>query len=87
VVQTDECNFPELAAAGGAWECRPELEALEKTLRMALTAEDAERTERGLKRIGRKRAQRAQKKRCLEVMGKKASHGFYPSSPPSMFNV
>jgi glycosyltransferase involved in cell wall biosynthesis len=49
VVQTDECNFPELAAAGGAWECRPELGALEKTLRNALTAEDAERTERGLR--------------------------------------
>jgi glycosyltransferase involved in cell wall biosynthesis len=45
VVQTDECNFPELAAAGGAWECRPELESVENTLRKALTAEDAERTE------------------------------------------
>jgi glycosyltransferase involved in cell wall biosynthesis len=49
VVQTDECNFPELTAAGGAWECRPDLGALEKTLREALTAEDAERTERGLR--------------------------------------
>jgi glycosyltransferase involved in cell wall biosynthesis len=49
VVQTDECNFPELAAAGGAWECRPESESVEKALREALTAEDAERTERGLK--------------------------------------
>ena len=49
VVQTDECNFPELAAAGGAWECRPELDSVEKTLRSALTAEDAERAERGLK--------------------------------------
>jgi hypothetical protein len=28
-------------AAGGAWECRPELGAVEKTLRDALTAEDA----------------------------------------------
>jgi glycosyltransferase involved in cell wall biosynthesis len=52
VVQTDECNFPELTAAGGAWECRPERDALDKTLRTALTAEDAERAERGLK--GRK---------------------------------
>lgn len=52
VVQTDECNFPELTAAGGAWECRPERDALDKTLRNALTAEDAERAERGLK--GRK---------------------------------
>ena len=49
VVQTDECNFPELVAAGGAWECRPESESVEKALREALTAEDAERTERGLK--------------------------------------
>jgi len=49
VVQTDECNFPELTAAGGAWECRPESKAVETTLRTALTAEDAERTERGLR--------------------------------------
>jgi glycosyltransferase involved in cell wall biosynthesis len=49
VVQTDECNFPELAAAGGAWECRPERESVEKELRKALAAEDAERTERGLR--------------------------------------
>jgi glycosyltransferase involved in cell wall biosynthesis len=49
VVQTDECNFPELAAAGGAWECRPESESVEKALREALAAEDAERAERGLR--------------------------------------
>ena len=49
VVQTDECNFPELTAAGGAWECRPERDAVVTTLRKALTAEDAERTERGLR--------------------------------------
>jgi glycosyltransferase involved in cell wall biosynthesis len=49
VVQTDECNFPELIAAGGAWECRPERESVEKALREALTADDAERTERGLR--------------------------------------
>jgi glycosyltransferase involved in cell wall biosynthesis len=49
VVQTDECNFPELAAVGGAWECRPERDAVENALRKALTAEDAERTERGLR--------------------------------------
>jgi glycosyltransferase involved in cell wall biosynthesis len=48
-VQTDECNFPELTAAGGAWECQPERNALDKTLRNALTAEDAERAERGLR--------------------------------------
>jgi glycosyltransferase involved in cell wall biosynthesis len=49
VVQTDECNFPELTAAGGAWECRPERLSVEETLRSALTVEDAERAERGLK--------------------------------------
>jgi glycosyltransferase involved in cell wall biosynthesis len=49
VVQTNECNFPELTAAGGAWECRPERESVEKALRDALTAEDAERAERGLR--------------------------------------
>jgi len=47
VVQTDECNFPELTAAGGAWECRPERDAVEAALKEALTAEDAERAERG----------------------------------------
>ena len=49
VVQTDECNFPELTAAGGAWECRPERDAVEKELRKALTAEDSERAEKGLR--------------------------------------
>jgi glycosyltransferase involved in cell wall biosynthesis len=49
VVQTNECNFPELAAAGGAWECRSELGALEMALREALTAEDTELAERGQK--------------------------------------
>jgi glycosyltransferase involved in cell wall biosynthesis len=49
VVQTDECNFPELTVAGGAWECRPERDAVEAALREALTAEDAEREERGLR--------------------------------------
>jgi glycosyltransferase involved in cell wall biosynthesis len=56
VVQTDECNFPELTAAGGAWECRPELESVENALRDALTAEDSERAERGL--TGRKLVER-----------------------------
>ena len=49
VVQTDECNFPDLTAAGGAWECRPERDAVEAVLREALTSEDAEREERGLR--------------------------------------
>jgi glycosyltransferase involved in cell wall biosynthesis len=47
VVQTTECNFPELTAAGGAWQCAPEASALEDSLRQALSAEDIERTERG----------------------------------------
>lgn len=47
VVQTNECNFPELAAAGGAWECRPKRDAVERVLRESLTAEDVERAERG----------------------------------------
>jgi hypothetical protein len=45
-------EFSDLTAAGVAWECRPELGAVEAALREALTAEDAERAERGLK--GRK---------------------------------
>jgi glycosyltransferase involved in cell wall biosynthesis len=49
VVQTDECNFPELTAAGGAWECRPERDAVVTTLRKALAADHAEREERGLR--------------------------------------
>jgi len=47
VVQTSECNFPELTAAGGAWECVPEKHEVEVALRSALSAEDRERTERG----------------------------------------
>ncbi len=47
VVQTDECNFPELTRAEAAWECRPDLAQLETTLRLALGADDAERAERG----------------------------------------
>jgi glycosyltransferase involved in cell wall biosynthesis len=49
VVQTTECNFPELAAVGGAWECRPERDAVEAALRSAFTAEDTERAERGMR--------------------------------------
>jgi glycosyltransferase involved in cell wall biosynthesis len=47
VVQTTECNFPELTAAGGAWQCAPEASALEDSLRQALSAEDIERIDRG----------------------------------------
>ncbi len=46
-VQTTECNFPELTAAGGAWECLPESGDLERVLRQALAVDDAERRERG----------------------------------------
>lgn len=52
VVITTECNVPELAVAGAAWECLPEAGALEQSLRQALAAEDSERTQRGL--LGRK---------------------------------
>ena len=47
VVQTTECNFPELTAAVGALECVPESGALEQALRQALAADDGERQERG----------------------------------------
>lgn len=47
VVQTSECNFPELTAAQGAWECVPTLEGLTKSLRMALACDDSERHQRG----------------------------------------
>lgn len=57
VVWNYERNFPELAAAGGAWECRPERDSVENALREALIAEDAERAERG--RNGRKLVEKA----------------------------
>lgn len=47
VVQTNECNFPELSAADGAWECVPDLDDLIKSLTMALTCDDGERRQRG----------------------------------------
>jgi glycosyltransferase involved in cell wall biosynthesis len=47
VVQTDECNFPELTEAGGAWEARPEVASLHQSLTEALNADEAERSERG----------------------------------------
>jgi glycosyltransferase involved in cell wall biosynthesis len=51
VVMTDECNFPELAAAGGGWMCRPTVDSLTAALREALTAGTQERKQRG--RLGR----------------------------------
>jgi glycosyltransferase involved in cell wall biosynthesis len=47
VVQTTECNFPELTAVGAAWQCQPEKADLERALRAALAADDLERRERG----------------------------------------
>lgn len=49
VVQTDECNFPELTAASAAWECRAELSSLCQVLREAIATDDSEREERGAK--------------------------------------
>lgn len=48
VVQTTECNFPELSTAGGAWECQPEEASLKQTLEEALSADDTERSQRGM---------------------------------------
>lgn len=47
VVQTNECNFPELTAANGAWECVPSLDYLKKSLTLALSCDDGERRQRG----------------------------------------
>ncbi|MEI6280334.1 MAG: glycosyltransferase, partial [Verrucomicrobiae bacterium] len=47
VVMTDECNFPELATAGGAWECTAGLESLTAAMREALSCDETERVERG----------------------------------------
>lgn len=55
VVQTDECNFPELTATGGSWECRPERDAVEGALREGLSADAKERVQRGAR--GRKLAE------------------------------
>lgn len=47
VVQTTECNFPELSAAGGAWESQAEQGDLQNVLRSALSSERNELIERG----------------------------------------
>ena len=47
VIMTDECNFPELAQAGGAWECRPEVTSLGNALLEGLSCDDMERFQRG----------------------------------------
>ena len=46
-VITDECNFPELAEAEGAWVCQPTPASFAAALELALAADDAERTQRG----------------------------------------
>lgn len=48
VVLTTECNVPELALEGAAWECLPETGPLENSLRQALAVDDSERSQRGL---------------------------------------
>lgn len=47
VLQTSECNFPELTAAEGAWECVPSMEDLSKSLAIALACDEGERHQRG----------------------------------------
>lgn len=47
VVQTDECNFPELTAASGAWEATPTIESVRERLGEALSVDDPERAQRG----------------------------------------
>ncbi|MEM0966356.1 MAG: glycosyltransferase [Verrucomicrobiota bacterium] len=47
VIQTTECNFPELTEAGGAWEGEPEIDSIKQVLESALRADDKERQQRG----------------------------------------
>jgi glycosyltransferase involved in cell wall biosynthesis len=47
VVQTTECNFPELAELGGAWQCEPNVDQLAEQLVAAFSVEDKERIQRG----------------------------------------
>ena len=51
VIQTTECNFPELSRVGGAWECQPDAQSLKLTLQEALSEDDSELSQRGA--IGR----------------------------------
>lgn len=48
VVATRECNFPELFAAGGGWECAAQRESIAAALRLALSASETDRRQRGL---------------------------------------
>jgi poly(glycerol-phosphate) alpha-glucosyltransferase len=47
VVQTDECNFPELTRASGAWESRVTVDSLQTALTQALRADALELQQRG----------------------------------------
>ena len=47
VIQTTECNFPELAIEGGAWEANPTIESVREQLLQALSCDDLERKSRG----------------------------------------
>lgn len=47
VIATGACNFPDLFAAGGGWECKPDVQSIAGVLRQALPADDRERRQRG----------------------------------------
>ena len=47
VVQTIDCNFPELTAAGGGWQCQADQEDLQRVLCQALSSDGPELSERG----------------------------------------
>lgn len=49
VVQTNECNFPELTSHDGAWEARPVIDSLKLALKQALQTDESERLQRGQK--------------------------------------
>ena len=56
VVATRACNFPELFAHEGGWECEATRSSLSAALRAALSAPEAERRDRGI--AGRKLLER-----------------------------
>jgi glycosyltransferase involved in cell wall biosynthesis len=51
VILTTACNFPTIGPSGAGWECTPDQESVTRVLRLALTASDLERWQRG--RVGR----------------------------------
>lgn len=56
VVATRACNFPELFAEGGGWDCDANRESLRAAIAAAIAASDEERRERG--HAGRRLAER-----------------------------